>query len=277
MTNKGLQIDATLVAAPRANNVWGHRSLLPLNCVRGTMIHGTHLLAPVLSTPNRDGDKLSRIECASLSTWKINDGTELPTENIPLSRTIYVEQRNSPSRIRPQCSFKINVVELANHGFNITERYIASRDLGHWAKDTKDGPVLKLSNCTALLFFRRSKENFFLKMSCVETRASFELIACRGSVASKFADLLHRRVFPPGWPEICRRDNPRGFVRSALRLTQSTVLAEFQESNSSRPLFEIELSIEESVPSVNPTQITTAGESKARKEEGIPTYTRTLI
>ena len=156
----------------RGNPIFGQTYLCPLNCVRegnkASQISLFLFRSDLFNTQN-----LSRVSCGSLETLDITGIVAKSSrgEKMYFSQIIFVSQpeahKSTVSRIRGQCTFRINLQRLLSCGFNLNEQFLEDSGLGHWVKNTEGGfLVLKLFNSRARILFEKLEQVVALEVSC---------------------------------------------------------------------------------------------------------------
>jgi hypothetical protein len=251
MTNNGLQFEAKLVPRQKVNMPkrskceLGQTYLCPLNCVRegneASLISLLLFRSTIFNTQN-----LSRVSCGSLETLEAKDivAKSWRGEKMYFSQIIFVSQpeahKSTISRIRGQCTFRINFQPLLSCGFNLNEQFLEDSGLGYWVKSTEDGfLVLKLLNSRARILFEKLKQEIALEVSCQDAPCFVLLV-----YGDKFVD--RERTIATYLPnsgfsfEHSRRGGEKHCGSSEM------VLMVLKKTFPSRQYFDVELTIKDS-------------------------------
>lgn len=263
MTSKGLELYAQLFSDDEKqveSLASRSRYLCPLNCVREG--DQSRLIAPLLLywTPDKWYEQnFMRDGFDTLSSLRIDDIFPEGRCNQTWCGTIFVQQQQasllSLAQSRTQCTVRMNIQQILSHGFTITGRYLADQDLGYWAKDTKDGPVLKLHNSAALIRFSKPGSSILVPIDCNRAgRAYLGLISCSelSATPANVDDLLKYLAPTGGGKEpylashLIRRTFSLDIDRISSRIVQNQgkVVAACRRKYPVRCFYDVELTIE---------------------------------
>lgn len=172
MSNKGLQIDATLVPSPG-------RLLAILDCARED--DSGALLAVVLRRC-MGINNFQRFSCGMLVSYPISEEFRARHRPWPCLETssvresVFLKQAWAASDQRSTLHFKVEYSDLLRHGFRHRACHLANAELGRWGRGQTEAVSFRLSNTTAVIQFNSDKESFVLRTSTSGGYATLELI-----------------------------------------------------------------------------------------------------